>query len=504
VSDSTLTATSSRPARRVDLSTPNLVIAAVLLGMLPLIVRRVGDPDYWWHIRTAQWIVDNHALPSHDLYTYTVMDHVWTDHEYLSQLLLYALQSVGGRAAVSIGFGAIIWAGFWLILRRISLRPVPFIVTAAALALGALAGEGIWLPRPQAITFTLVCLELYWIETFLAGRSRALYFLPPLIVLWANLHGGFVIALVLLFAAFLVEGGRWLFARDPATGDRVRALALIGVASGIAGLINPHFVSLYVYTWQTETSGVQQSFIREWHSPDFHSLDTRGLEAMIVLLLIGVAARRLRAWDIAISIVGLVLALQSLRHIAIFVAAATPVLAWAWGPIVRDAIDHNLPASLRTFRLRKGDDIIAARLLVVGALLVGAGATGVALSNQNASTNANYPVAAANWLAANPQTGTRMFSDYGWGGYMAYRFYPDPNRRVFVFGEADLMGDTIMTQYADVVTLNGDWRSILDSYRVDYVVFEPDTPLTSALATLPNWHLAYSDDVADIYVRSST
>lgn len=474
-----------------------------MVGMLPLIVRRVGDPDYWWHIRTAQWILDNRALPSHDLFTYTVADHTWTDHEYLSQLLLYALERIGGQAAVSIGFGAVIWAGFWLILARIRTRPTLGLAVAGALALGALAGEGIWLPRPQAITFALVCLELYWIETFLSGRSRALYWLPAVMVVWANLHGGFTIALVILLAAFLVEGGRWLLTArdDEALRGRLRALGAVGIGSGIAGLVNPHFVSLYVYAWQTETSGVQQSFIREWHSPDFHSLDARGLEAMIVLLIIGLALRRMRAWDVAIAIVGLLLALQSLRHIAIFVACATPVLAWTWGPLLRDVAERDLPR-LTKWRPRPGDTDMLARLLVVVALVAGVGATGYALDRQSASTNANYPVAAADWLADHPNTGTRMFSDYGWGGYMAYRFYPQENRRVFVFGEADLMGETIMNQYVHVVDLHSDWRSILDSYGVDYVVFEPDTPLTSALGTQRDWHLAYSDDVAVIYVRN--
>jgi spore cortex formation protein SpoVR/YcgB (stage V sporulation) len=94
-----------------------------------------------------------------------------------------------------------------------------------------------------------------------------------------------------------------------------------------------------------------------------------------------------------------------------------------------------------------------------------------------------------------------MFSDYAWGGYMIYRFYPQQSRRVFLFGEADLMGDTIMNEYVDVVGLHSDWLDILNRHNVDYVVFEPDMPLTSALATQPNWHQVYSDRVAVIYVR---
>jgi hypothetical protein len=72
---------------------------------------------------------------------------------------------------------------------------------------------------------------------------------------------------------------------------------------------------------------------------------------------------------------------------------------------------------------------------------------------------------------------------------------------VFLFGEADLMGDTIMNEYVHVVQVQSDWLDILNRHGVDYVVFEPNTPLASALATQSNWHLVYSDTVALIYVR---
>jgi hypothetical protein len=123
------------------------------------------------------------------------------------------------------------------------------------------------------------------------------------------------------------------------------------------------------------------------------------------------------------------------------------------------------------------------------------------LAHQAASTVDNYPSRAADYLDAHASVGTRMFSDYAWGGYMVYRFYPEPSRRVFLFGEADLMGDTIMNEYVDVVGLHSNWLDILSRHGVDYVVFEPDTPLTSALATQPDWHLVYSDPVAVVYVR---
>ncbi|MGH7721855.1 MAG: hypothetical protein ACRENL_03325 [Candidatus Dormibacteria bacterium] len=505
VTEASVSVAQRRPPRwRTSWSVGSFAVLVVMIGMLPLVVRRVGDADYWWHIVTARWILDHHALPAHDLYTYTVPSHQWTDHEYLAELLMYGLGKVGGQLAVSLGFGAITWAGFWFVLRRISLRPTQFVATAAALALAALAGVAVWGPRPQMITFALVCVELCLIERYLATGHRGLYAMPLIMIAWANFHGGFVIAYLFLGIAVAVELVAWLVDRANREAlTRSGRIALLSVASALTGLLNPHGISLYVYAWRTQTSAVQQAFIREWQSPDFHSWEMRGFEAMLILLVIGLALRRARpsVFSVVVAVAGLLLALQSVRHIAIFVATATPLLAWTWGPSLSAlGTRWSGPGSRLRISSRQLLRAVAGATVVVTVVVLVALRS--LLAHQAASTIDNYPSRAADYLDAHPGTGTRMFTDYAWGGYMIYRFYPQQSRRVWLFGEADLMGDTIMNEYVDVVNLHHDWLSILNSWRVDYVVFEPDMPLTSALAVQPDWHLVHSDPVAVIYVRS--
>jgi hypothetical protein len=142
-------------------------------------------------------------------------------------------------------------------------------------------------------------------------------------------------------------------------------------------------------------------------------------------------------------------------------------------------------------------------------LVVIAGATALRIADstseakQRSLDSSSYPIGAANWLAAHPEVGTRMYNQYGWGGYLAYRFYPDPNRRVFIFGEAALMGDKLLNQYQDVQTLRSNWMQVLDQYQVDYVVYNKGEALANVLASQPDWTLAYQDSVAVIYVRSA-
>jgi hypothetical protein len=147
--------------------------------------------------------------------------------------------------------------------------------------------------------------------------------------------------------------------------------------------------------------------------------------------------------------------------------------------------------------------VTALALIVIALATVAHIATETSPSHQSMLTDTTYPVGAADWLAAHPDVGTRMYNQYGWGGYLAYRFYPQANRRVFIFGEAALMGDDLLNEYQDVQTLRPDWKSLLDKNGVDYIVYNRGEALANVLATQSDWTPVYQDSVAVIYVRKT-
>jgi hypothetical protein len=481
------------------LSARTLLIGGVLIVVLALFVAPEQDPDFWWHLRIGQWMVDNGRLPSMDIFTFTASSHVWTDHEYLTEILMWRVFSTVGLPALIVLFGLLTWAGFWLMYLQV--RRQPFVFVGLGLAIGAIAGAPIWGPRAQMITFVLSCVELYWIHGYLSGRSRALNVFPLVMVLWANLHGGWVIGFVWLGIALGSELFMWAWDQDnPAHRMHVRRLAIIAVGSGLAVAATPHFLSLYPYPFETQGSVAQQRLIVEWFSPDFHQVYVRPFEAMVFLLIGGFALRRPTLYEFLLTAVALFLALQSVRNIALFVAATTPVLITTYGSWWKEFT-----------AARKWSFTVPARPLfaVVTAvvLVVIIGATALRVSNELSPSRqqqldaSSYPIGAADWLAAHPDVGTRMYNQYGWGGYLAYRFYPEKNRRVFIFGEAALMGDPLLNEYEDVQTLRPDWKQILDKYQVDYIVYNKGEALANVLADEPDWKLVYQDSVAVIYVR---
>ena len=484
------------------LSARTLLLGGVMTVILGLFIGLEQDPDFWWHIRIGRWMVDNGRLPSQDIFTFTATSHAWTDHEYLTEVLMWLTYSAAGLTVLCIAFGLLTWAGFSLIFMQV--RRQPFVIVGVGVTIAAIAGTPIWGPRAQMITFTLSCLELYWLRRYMAGRSLAINFFPLLMIAWANLHGGWVIGFVWLGVALAAELLSWAWDQDnPAHLMHARRLAVIGLMSAVAVAATPHFLSLYPYPFQTQGSEAQQRLIVEWASPNFHDIQLRPFEAMIFLVVIGFALKRPSFYDLLLAVAGLGLALQNVRNVALFIAVAAPVLINTYGDWWRELV------AARGWKIEAPPPrpIFAAITAVALVVIVAATSLRVAgtmsPAKQQQADASNYPVGAADWLAAHPEVGTRMFNQYGFGGYLAYRFYPDTNRRVFIFGEAALMGDDLLNEYADVYYVRSNWKQVLEKYRVDYVVENKGDPLPNLLATQPDWKLVYQDKVAVIYVRTA-
>ena len=179
------------------------------------------------------------------------------------------------------------------------------------------------------------------------------------------------------------------------------------------------------------------------------------------LLIGGFALRRPTLYQFLLTAAALFLALQSVRNVALFVAAATPVMITTYGEWWKEFAaarkwTYHLPPR-RLFAITTA--IVLVFISLVTTLRV---ASNVSPAHQQSVDTESYPVAAADWLTAHPEVGTRMYNQYGWGGYLAFRFYPEQNRRVFIFGEAALMGDGLLNKYEDVQTMRPDWKQVLD------------------------------------------
>src|SRR5260221_981445 len=455
--------------------------------------RPATDPDLWWHLRTGQWIVETGRVPHSDPFSFTRAGHAWVSHEWLAEVVLYELWKRGGAAALIVFSAIVTTAGFLLLYLRC---PGKNHWAAATTLIGALASTPSWGVRPQMLTFTLASLLLFLLERG-EHRPRLLFCIPPLFLLWLNLHAGFALGLALLLA----YGGGLIL--EIAMGDmpwknpRPILLSVLLLVLACLALVplNPSGAQLYRYPFDTLRSSGMRSIISEWFSPNFHEWLYRPFLLVWLLLLTALATSRSRPKGRVI--VPLLLtsfaALDAVRHIPIFVLVAMPVIAAALPRDPASVPDLQRGPSLSRFRplfIRT-----VALLMTVFALV-----KWVSLArHQDAREAEQFPQKAAAFLQASDQP-RRIFVYYDWGGYAISKLYPE--YRVFVDGRADLYGDDLLRQFKAAVQLRTGWRDVLDNWKVDTVLVPPSCALAQALLLDPNWHAAFTDSKAIILVRT--
>jgi hypothetical protein len=516
-----LSGSAPRGASRLRrLSTPGgiFLLAALLLCGLP-VTSSIRDPDFWWHLRSGQIILDTHALIGTDPYTYTATGHHWTMHEWLTEVTFAGLNHLGGLALIVVVLSVTTWLGLVFILLRALLRKPGYVAAGVGIILATIAGYPVWGPRAQMITFALTCLTLFVVERHLARGGRFVWLLVPLFLVWANLHSGFLIGAALFAVIVAVELVLHWIGRPQVEWARLRTLLLVLGACLVVVAINPYGPHIYLYPFETQGSAAQQSLILEWHSPDFHDTAVRAFEVMLLSLAVFVAVtRRIRVRDAVLVLGTTAMAMQSVRHVAIFVAAATPVwieqadmvgrrvfprVVARQGGTLATAGVGGVPPNTRASAQMGGALILTVLVGIVCVALLGTQLAVAASVRPESLTYARmYPVCAARWLNSAP-SGLRVFNQYGEGGYLTRTIVPHGDR-IFIFGDAALMGDELLRLYGDVETVRPDWERILDEFHTDLVLFDEGTPLANVLAASQRWVEVYHDPFSVAYVPAGS
>jgi hypothetical protein len=521
----------------MSLSSRRLFLGILLVALFVMTAREIADPDFWWHLSAGKYMVATRSVPHVDVFSGTVAGLPWVTHEWLSEIIIYALYSLGSFPVLILAFAAIITLSFAFVYARCDGKPY---AAAFTLLLAALATAPTWGVRPQMISLLLTSVFLWVLDTWRSAQGaqseshdstpvsderrmgeptpyspgaagfvqnrRLIWFLVPLMVLWVNLHSGFALGLAILGVYVFGEAVSYIggdAARKGLTFTGLRAsplgtLGLVFIACLVVVPLNPNGAVMYVYPFETLTSRVMQLYIQEWFSPDLHLLEFQPFAALLLATLaaLGLSGKRASLTQTLLLVGSAYAALRSARNIPIFAVIAAPILAeHAWLVISSRGWARALSGAARTPR-RLG--LLNAVLLLV-IIAAGLGRVAMVVANQNAAERAAFPAAALDFLQAQPVSGT-IFDSYAWGGYVMWRLYP--TARVFIDGRADVYGDAfIENEYMKAYRAEADWRTPLDRYGVHTVLVEPDAPLAAQLAQDAAWRQVYADKQAVIYER---
>ena len=471
----------------------------LILCLFLMTLRPISDPDFWWHLRTGQLIVQTNTIPHMDPFSYTRVGAPWITHEWLSELLIYALFRLGSYGLLIFTFSIIITAAFLLTYLRCPAETRPY-VAGFALLLGAVATAPTWGVRPQMISLFLTSLFIFLLDRYRrVPKSKFLIPLPLIMLVWVNLHAGYFLGLALI--GIYVLGGlidmlvAGFFKQDQVdTVPTIRSIVKLSITLGaciLVTLINPNGIQIIIYPFQTLTSSSMQQFIQEWFSPDFHQLMWQPL-AWLILALIGmgmISKKSIPTTNILLTLIFGYAALISMRNIPFFALAAIPVLAEQVGSLVKISTATYTPS--RLFKLMVP--------ILLGAILLITCLRFIQSVQEQPKTDAeNFPTTAVDWLLENKPEG-HLFNSYNWGGYLIWRTYPQ--FRVYIDGRADVYGDAFIFDYISIYNAKPGWEEKLENQAVQTVLVESDAPLANELRQSSAWHIAFTDKLSTIFVK---
>lgn len=494
----------TRPA--TSLSVRRLLGFVLLAAVGTMTVEQITDPDFWWHLRTGQFILATHTIPHGDIFSYTAAGWEWVTHEWLTEVVMAAVYRLAGWGGLVVLFSLIMTGAFCVAYRRCTERaPHPFVAGTAVL-LGALATAPTWGVRPQMVSFLLTSVYLAVLGDYARGsRSRSLVWLVPLMLLWANMHGGFALGLVLV-ALSVVGVGLDELAQGTTRRQiwtRVRPLCFVLVACMLVVPLNPNGVRLFTYPLETLNSHAMHAYIDEWRSPDFHLLIAQPFALLLVatFALLALSPKKARLSELLLLCVSAYAALRAWRNIPFCALVAVPLLAeHAWAFATSKKWGRWLTAPERAVGAQRTWQVVLNVALLV-CIPVGLYATNVrrVVARQLAVEAEKYPAAAVAYLRAHPQSGP-IFNWYGWGGYLIWQLHPQ--ERVFIDGRADVYGDRFIEDYLKTEGGEPEWHAPLERYGVRTVLVGPRAPLASLLRQEPGWTKVYEDKQAIIFSRN--
>jgi hypothetical protein len=441
-----------------------LAIAPVLIFIATSMDRNY-QTDFWHHLARGREIATEGKLLNVDLFTFTVGGKAFQDVNWLTQLVYYQLYTWGGLELVQFANSLVLACMMFLLVCLCwwsCKKPL------LAAMMGVFTFFGLWqilLIRPQTVSL-LLFVVLYMLLHLACKNRRALFLVPPILAMWANVHGAFPIGLILI-AAFLPahiwdrRHLKWQVLKNPT----VRGWIICLFASFFATFVNPYGWNVYRYVSTTSSTATHRG-IEEWLPPSTQVLI--GIVLMISILLVMVcfakSRRRPTALETSLIVCFLPFACSSMRMIGWWLIVISPVVCTLLATMIpkKSELKSQQPTMLAAsfFVFLISFCVISLPWMDQYNPLMG--------TIRNAHRTESDLHAIATTLQQEPAG--RIFSRFEWGEYFGWSLAP--KNKVFMDGRIEIYPDSVWLQYCAITGGRADWEKILDQYHVNYLILD--------------------------------
>jgi hypothetical protein len=492
-------------AQRKSLLPPSLadIIFICILFSLALLQGKglLNDADTGYHIRAGEHILQTLSVPRHDIFSFLTPPLPWTAHEWLSEVIMAFFHGFHGLTGVVLFFALLIATSFAVLFRILQTEGSYVLVNVAIILLVITSSEIHWLARPHMFSLFLMIIWYFILDQYQYRDRNYLYLLPPLMLLWVNLHGGFMAGFMLI-CVYLAGNALRLFAADAAVrGEsrrRLRDYGLLLLFCLLASLANPHGVHILLFPFTLASNSFLMDNVAEFLSPNFHEAMPFKYLLLLMIVLFSVSRKRPNGIEIMLVLLFVNMSLYSARYIPLFAVIVAPILSAQANEVVGRAggkfMDFFRRRSARIAAVDASSKghlwPLAAVLLVV--ILAAGGNISFAFDKKM------KPVAAVDFLKREHIKG-HMFDNDEFGDYIIYAAWPE--YRVFFDGRSDMYGIARMKDYLEVARAQRGWDEVLKKYHIDWIIYDAGSSLALLLEERDDWKLIYADKVAEIFVR---
>ena len=494
------------------------VVFVVWVGFL----RQLPLLDFWWHLKVGEILVTSRSIPRTDLFSFTAAGQPFVLQNWLAEILYYVVYRMGGLPLLVALNTALLVAALvpvyhlcWEATHHLRLSVFcAFLVNLSLFIFGN--------TRPQVFSFACFAV-FYWVLTGYRHQQRDfLWTLPPLIALWANLHGAFVVGLGLIGLFLGCETVRRL-ARGPQSDTlslpELRKLGLILVLTALATLVNPETYRVYTYVWTVLRDPGSQLRVVEWQAPPINQLEGvlifHGPFFLALLVLLS-ARSRLVLTELALFVGFAILALTARRNGIWFVLIAAPLVARSLPTLDGSGVLRGL----RRFRYiealawrveywkeapvppRYGLNVLIASLMLVVTVLVSPWVRPHLSAERlgNRLWEAQTPVGAMDYIEQQGLRGN-IFHPQIYGDYLIWRLWPQ--QRSFVDGRTHVFAWSLIQDYL-LTFEDRHWQERVARYDIRYLLLSKDTQASRVIddaRASPDWQVLYEDEVSILFEK---
>jgi hypothetical protein len=520
-----------------------IFIALLFVFIFGLFSVKIWDPDFWWHLKTGEYIFQAKSLPEHDPFAFTSLPKDPINPEskrikftltqyWLAQLIFYWIYKAFSFQGIIYMRAFILTLLILLIYKGIRRENGGFYASLVLLIPAVIIFKIFTGERPQLFSFLFAFLLVYLLEGFrlhatryTLPATRYLLPIPFLMLIWANMHGGFVLGIIIILVYIISETIKFIIKRfgHSLPPNLLKHLVIIGIFSIILSFINPNGYNVVPVLTELKKS-LYLGMITEARPPFFFikmrfynlELVTYVFLLSICILFVLINIKRPDLTDILLLSVFTAMSLSAVRAIPFFTSIAALMVA-RYGVKTIEQLKGREGIKDILQRVEKRRVILKSAFLntlfpsLISIILLFILVKGDFFSQDGIIKN-RYPEGAVKFLKENRLKGN-MFNPYVWGGYLIWTLYPE--YKVFVDGrglieEVFFQQVKIMGARSQVLYGLPEWKAFLKVYEVDFIItFSVDeisgrlSPLIPALMNDSEWHLIYMDNISLIFLREN-